>query len=130
MCWENYWRVIGDFTSYDRRLLSFKNWKGSLNPKVLAYAGFYFTQNKDICKCAYCFIELGQWEKSDCPIEEHQKFYKHCSFNNIIWKNKTFAKRFHCTEKCDVLSCNYWYIYIIFCIVSIIFIIGLLYLFV
>lgn len=25
-------------------------------------------------------------------------------------------------EKCDVLSCNYWYIYIVFCIVSIIFI--------
>lgn len=93
MCWESCWRVIGDFTSYDRRLLSFKNWKGSLNPKVLAYAGFYFTQNKDICKCAYCSIEMGQWEKSDCPIEEHQKFYKHCNFINIMWKNKIFAKQ-------------------------------------
>lgn len=93
MCWENYFKVVDDFTSYEQRLLSFKNWKGSLNPTVLAYAGFYFTQHKDICKCAYCSIEMGQWRKSDCPVEEHQKFNRHCNFNNIIWKDKIFVKQ-------------------------------------
>jgi hypothetical protein len=39
----------------------------------MAAAGFYFTNKRDVVCCAFCAVEIGQWEKTDNPITEHQR---------------------------------------------------------
>lgn len=90
----------GVMKNYEERLLSFLNWPSlkvthcAVNVKELAKAGFYYTGVKDICKCAYCNIEIYKWQPNDQPIVEHYKFARNCTFANILYHqhlNKRFS---------------------------------------
>ena len=37
----------------------------------LAVAGFYYTDCKDVVRCAFCDVQLGQWKQEDDPLKEH-----------------------------------------------------------
>ena len=87
MCLETYEPEINNYSyrSFQQRIASFKTWNGKINPKLLATYGFYFTLNKDICKCYYCGATIFQWEYDDCPIKEHYKYAKNCDLNECLW---------------------------------------------
>lgn len=51
----------------------------------MSQAGFHFTPNeeeKDCATCNYCDCSLGGWEKSDDPVQEHQRRRPECPFFN------------------------------------------------
>ena len=54
------------------RLKTFKTWNCSFVDKnLLARTGFFFTGEKDVVKCYFCLLKLGEWERDDDPILEH-----------------------------------------------------------
>lgn len=74
------------------RLSTFKDWPCSfLKPAELAKAGFYYTNKADIVKCAYCAVEIGEWEQGDNIITEHKKWSPYCIFlKNTMPSNAQF----------------------------------------
>jgi hypothetical protein len=36
-----------------------------------AAGGFYFTNQSDIVRCAFCGVEVGCWEKGQDALKEH-----------------------------------------------------------
>lgn len=106
MCLESFEKEIDNtlFRTYEKRLSSFKRWKGKLNPEVLASAGFYYLSVQDACKCFYCGAEIFEWAYDDYPIEEHYKLWKNCDlieclrlsenkkFENKKYENKKYEK--------------------------------------
>ncbi|XP_059485370.1 death-associated inhibitor of apoptosis 2-like [Neocloeon triangulifer] len=66
------------------RLYSFpsQNWpKASVvSPAELASNGFYFTGRGDNVRCAFCYLEVCQWEEGDTALGEHKKFNPLCPF--------------------------------------------------
>lgn len=60
-----------------------KGWKPT--SKKLSQAGFHYTPNdeeEDCATCCYCECALGGWEKTDDPVEEHQRRRPECPFFN------------------------------------------------
>jgi len=44
-------------------------------------AGFYFTKQSDVVRCAFCGVEVGHWEEGDDALKQHVVCWKHsCSF--------------------------------------------------
>ena len=89
--WSNVERVNDDFSininrpdysTYDGRLLSFRNWPSylPLKPDDLAEAGLYYTGRGDAVICFKCREGLKQWEPSDDPWIEHAVWYPECEF--------------------------------------------------
>ncbi|XP_003747090.1 baculoviral IAP repeat-containing protein 7 [Galendromus occidentalis] len=67
--------------SCKQRLETFAHWpKPQIDPKRLANAGFYYLQEGDKVRCAWCRGVIGEWEPSDVPFDEHAKFFKTCPF--------------------------------------------------
>lgn len=62
----------------------------------LSSAGFYYSPNEDeedCVTCIYCQCSLGGWEKSDDPVEEHQKRRPECPvFNSVLEKEERKAE--------------------------------------
>lgn len=51
-----------------------------LNINILAKSGLYFTGRNDRVVCAFCNLNLRDWEKGDDPIQEHLKYSPRCKF--------------------------------------------------
>jgi hypothetical protein len=45
-----------------------------MEPNQMAAAGFYFTNKRDVLCCAFCAVEIGQWEKEDNFFRENQRW--------------------------------------------------------
>jgi hypothetical protein len=71
-----------DFTHYQRRLDSFKEWPPSLpqQPDDLARAGFYYYGIKDMVKCFFCNGGLKNWDRNDDPFEDHVRWFPKCQY--------------------------------------------------
>lgn len=46
----------------------------------LSAAGFYFTNRRDVVRCAFCGVEVGQWEEGDDALRDHQRWSPSCEF--------------------------------------------------
>jgi hypothetical protein len=103
MCLETEEQGIDNssYCTYERRLWSFKKWKGKVLPELLATCGFYYLSKSDICKCYYCGVEIFQWEYNDCPIVEHYKYNKNCNLVECLikYKNLISEKNFNIVTK-------------------------------
>ncbi|KAM7404864.1 hypothetical protein PAMP_012175 [Pampus punctatissimus] len=69
--------VYPEMEAEDSRLTTFHNWptEASVQPDVLARAGFFYTGHGDNVKCYYCDGGLRNWEPGDDPWQEHAKWF-------------------------------------------------------
>eukprot|EP01064_Diplonema_japonicum_P039075 TRINITY_DN9702_c2_g1_i1.p1 TRINITY_DN9702_c2_g1~~TRINITY_DN9702_c2_g1_i1.p1 ORF type:complete len:2501 (+),score=692.47 TRINITY_DN9702_c2_g1_i1:69-7571(+) len=74
--------------TYQERYSTFASWPSHLqsaqvNPKELAFAGFYHNPSQkdpDKCTCFTCGYSLVQWSPGDIPWSEHSKHVPNCAF--------------------------------------------------
>lgn len=117
MCLESFDdddNIRGVVKNYEKRLLTFKNWTGVINPEDLAKAGFYFTQYMDVCRCVYCLIEIFQWKEGDCPIEEHYKNARYCDLAHILYKCKALNTEKKVSKKNNFVFCSVLFFLLLF----------------
>lgn len=63
------------------RLESYAEWPAPfISPESLATAGFYYTQDNDRVRCAFCGIEISRWEQDDDPRHRHATHSPSCRF--------------------------------------------------
>ncbi|XP_031630939.1 death-associated inhibitor of apoptosis 2-like isoform X2 [Contarinia nasturtii] len=68
-----------DLMNEQCRLSTFTNWPVPyISPQTLAKAGFYYFNNTDQVKCAWCQGVIAKWEVGDNPFTEHLKFFPNC----------------------------------------------------
>lgn len=61
------------------RLISYTNWPCRyMDVKHLANAGFHYINRDDVVRCAFCLIEVGYWERGDCPYSNHRSLSPNC----------------------------------------------------
>lgn len=80
-----------NFCREDERLKTFENrWPLTFMDKnILAQTGMYYTGINDNVKCYFCEVEIGRWEITDHPVNEHMRWSPNCpllrrrSTNNI-----------------------------------------------
>uniref|UniRef100_A0A8C2XL77 RING-type E3 ubiquitin transferase n=1 Tax=Cyclopterus lumpus TaxID=8103 RepID=A0A8C2XL77_CYCLU len=74
--------VYPEMEAEDSRLTTFHNWptEASVQPDVLARAGFFYTGHGDNVKCFHCDGGLRNWEPGDDPWQEHAKWFPRCEF--------------------------------------------------
>jgi len=73
--------ILRMMKSEGRRLATFTNWsKPYIRPADLAKAGFFYLNQRDNCRCAFCGNFVGDWEEGDIPLNEHKKLFPMCSF--------------------------------------------------
>ncbi|XP_072305858.1 baculoviral IAP repeat-containing protein 7-like [Eucyclogobius newberryi] len=74
--------VYPEMEAEDTRLTTFHNWpaEASVQPDVLARAGFFYTGHGDNVKCFFCDGGLRNWEPADDPWQEHAKWFPRCEF--------------------------------------------------
>ncbi|XP_064489264.1 baculoviral IAP repeat-containing protein 7-like [Ornithodoros turicata] len=67
--------------SEDARLQTFANWPVDfLQPRELAQAGFYYLQQDDMVRCAFCQGVIHNWERGEVPLREHGRHFPCCPF--------------------------------------------------
>jgi baculoviral IAP repeat-containing protein 7/8 len=78
------------------RLETFKTWNENIpiSKEKLARLGFYFTNDKDIVKCYFCEVEIGQWSLGDDEHYEHTKWSPYCPLliHPDLTNNKPFNR--------------------------------------
>lgn len=63
------------------RLRSFTGWNNRyIRPEELAKQGFYYIHINDNVRCAFCNIELGNWEENDSVELDHRRYSPDCPF--------------------------------------------------
>uniref|UniRef100_A0A8C5DZ77 RING-type E3 ubiquitin transferase n=1 Tax=Gouania willdenowi TaxID=441366 RepID=A0A8C5DZ77_GOUWI len=69
--------IYPEMEGEDSRLTTFHNWptEASIQPDVLARAGFFYTGHGDNVKCFFCDGGLRNWEPGDDPWQEHAKWF-------------------------------------------------------
>nr|XP_023654568.1 baculoviral IAP repeat-containing protein 7-like isoform X1 [Paramormyrops kingsleyae] len=74
--------VYPDMEAEESRVTTFQDWPtdSSVQPDVLARAGFFYTGRGDNVKCFYCDGGLRNWEPGDDPWQEHAKWFPRCEF--------------------------------------------------
>uniref|UniRef100_A0A8C6WKQ6 RING-type E3 ubiquitin transferase n=1 Tax=Neogobius melanostomus TaxID=47308 RepID=A0A8C6WKQ6_9GOBI len=74
--------VNPEMEAEDTRRTTFHNWptEASVQPDVLARAGFFYTGHGDNVKCFFCDGGLRNWEPGDDPWQEHAKWFPRCEF--------------------------------------------------
>ncbi|GFW58376.1 e3 ubiquitin-protein ligase IAP-3 [Trichonephila clavipes] len=73
------------FSDEKNRLVTYRNWPLLMvSPKQLAKCGFYYTGVLDVVTCYCCNGSLGNWKTSDDPLTEHEKFFPHCEYMDLI----------------------------------------------
>ncbi|XP_049436038.1 baculoviral IAP repeat-containing protein 7 isoform X2 [Epinephelus fuscoguttatus] len=74
--------VYPEMEAEDSRLTTYHNWptEASVQPDILARAGFFYTGHGDNVKCFYCDGGLRNWEPGDDPWQEHAKWFPRCEF--------------------------------------------------
>ena len=98
------------------RLESFKNWPGLKDPEELAAVGFYYLGYSDRVKCFACHWEIYNWQETDNPWTEHQRFNKKRPLlNGISCNNVPIEPSFDVcgiyeidcnTSKCKICNVN------------------------
>ena len=64
----------------DRRKI-FEKWRVTfIDMNHIASAGFYSTKLVGVLCCAFCGVQLGDWEEGDNPFKEHQRWSPSCGF--------------------------------------------------
>jgi hypothetical protein len=102
----------------------------------LAAAGFYFTDQSDIVRCAFSGVEVGYWEKVQDALKEHQRWSPFCEFakwmcagNISIFSNdepektqeQPIQSRYLCGSRLELRPnslperSKYYYLYFFFC---------------
>uniref|UniRef100_A0A1A9VKX9 RING-type domain-containing protein n=1 Tax=Glossina austeni TaxID=7395 RepID=A0A1A9VKX9_GLOAU len=67
------------FHREDERLKTFDNWPLDwLNKNELAMTGMFYMGEEDKCKCYFCEVEIGRWEREDQPMSEHLRWSPNC----------------------------------------------------
>lgn len=56
--------------------------KKYINVKKFAKSGLYFTGERDVVGCAFCYVQLHEWTSDDDPILDHHKYSPMCPFLN------------------------------------------------
>ncbi|XP_053388452.1 putative inhibitor of apoptosis [Mercenaria mercenaria] len=71
-----------DFQSNQHRMDTFVGWPCSetIEPLVIAKAGFFYAGYSDCVRCFSCGGELRNWEYGDEPWEEHARWFPECMF--------------------------------------------------
>ncbi|TNN33744.1 Baculoviral IAP repeat-containing protein 7-B [Liparis tanakae] len=74
--------VYPEMEAEGSRISTFHNWpsEASVQPDVLARAGFFYTGHGDNVKCFHCDGGLRNWEPGDDPWQEHAKWFPRCEF--------------------------------------------------
>lgn len=68
-----------NMNSESERLKTFDTFPCDFMDKaMLAKTGMFYTGMDDKCKCYFCDVEIGRWERHDCPIGEHMRFSQNC----------------------------------------------------
>lgn len=60
------------------RLLTFRNWQGSVSCMTLARLGFYYTDNDDEVICFSCNVHLNEGTNDTKPEEIHKQISPNC----------------------------------------------------
>ena len=91
------------YTCYQNRLRSFAEYpkKSFMDPRNLAYYGFWYSGTEDLVYCHDCNAKIGGWEPSDCALLEHTRISPSCRFilkfkpcNEKLIVNKIFSEDF------------------------------------
>lgn len=56
--------------------------KRYINVDIMAKTGLYFTGTLDRVKCAFCGLNLHEWNSYDNPVLDHWKYSPKCDFLN------------------------------------------------
>lgn len=74
------------FASYERRLLSFRDWPKQMNPKPeeLALSGFFYDASGDTVFCFFCGKGIRDWELNDNAYIEHKRWSPNCLYLDMI----------------------------------------------
>ncbi|OQR69896.1 baculoviral IAP repeat-containing protein 2-like [Tropilaelaps mercedesae] len=65
----------------EQRLLTFLPWpKPEIDPQRLVNAGFYYINEGDKVRCAWCKGVIEQWQATDVPFDEHARNFPCCPF--------------------------------------------------
>ncbi|MGH0160309.1 UNVERIFIED_CONTAM: hypothetical protein FKN15_065733 [Acipenser sinensis] len=74
--------VYPEMETEQSRVTTFHTWPphASVQPQILARAGFFYTGQSDNVKCFYCDGGLRNWESGDDPWQEHAKWFPRCDF--------------------------------------------------
>lgn len=68
-----------DLKNEQYRLLTFNNWPVPfISPQSLAKAGFYYFNQTDHVRCAWCHGIIAKWEVGDNPFTEHLRLFPTC----------------------------------------------------
>ena len=63
------------------RRQTFHNWLVQfIDKNHLAAASFYYIYSKDVLCCAFCVVQVSQWEEGDDPFKEHQRWSPSCGY--------------------------------------------------
>ena len=46
----------------------------------MSAVGFYFTEQEDVVRCAFCGVKVGRWEQGDDPFRDHRRWSPSCRF--------------------------------------------------
>jgi hypothetical protein len=70
-----------NFKTETNRRKTYETWRiPFMDGNQLAAAGFYFTNQSDVVRCAFCGVEVGHWEEWDDVLKEHQRWSPSCGF--------------------------------------------------
>ncbi|XP_059483181.1 baculoviral IAP repeat-containing protein 1f-like [Neocloeon triangulifer] len=59
-------------------LLKKEDW--NVSPADLAADGFYYEGDGDLCRCAFCCVQIYKWEQQDNVHDQHVQWNKECPF--------------------------------------------------
>ena len=46
----------------------------------MSAVGFYFTEQEDVVRCAFCGVKVGRWEQGDDTFRDHRRWSPSCGF--------------------------------------------------
>lgn len=83
------------FRTFEQRLATFADWPKSLKqkPEEMAEAGFFYIGSGDRTACFYCGVGWKDWEETDVPWEEHERWSPECAFLNLHRDDRAWAER-------------------------------------
>ena len=74
---------------YENRLKTFNTWPKQIVPTkfALAKCGFFYEGYTDEVKCFACNVRIKDWERTDEPWQEHQKWSPACEYVKMVGWN-------------------------------------------
>ena len=74
--------LYAEYGSYEQRINTYHNFPTScpMEPTDLARAGFYYVNDRDKTKCAYCNGAIYNWDPTDTAFGEHIRHFPRCEW--------------------------------------------------